>query len=85
MNKYQDALCTLTDWFHSYHDANGLVHEKHIDEEYQKAKDTIQELICNTETAIQVEIDKRDRKLIKYLDKNCKGWREEISKGDEDE
>lgn len=46
MNKYQEALNTLTDWFHSYQNEKGVtVHERHITPEYEKAKKTIRELI----------------------------------------
>lgn len=65
IDKYQEALYTLTDYFHSYHDANGLVHEKHIDEDYQKAKSLVQQLIDKN---IQLEkaLDKACEKLKKY-------------------
>lgn len=46
MNKYQEALYTLTDWFHSYKNEKGItVHERHITPKYEDAKKTIQELV----------------------------------------
>lgn len=46
MNKYQEALNTLTDWFHSYKNEKGItVHERHITPKYEDAKKTIQELV----------------------------------------
>mgnify|MGYP003289533084 CR=1 FL=1 len=47
MNKeYQEALDTLTDWFHSYVDDKGItVHERHITPKYETAEKTIRELI----------------------------------------
>lgn len=46
MNKYKEAFVTLTDWFHSYTDSNGVkVHERHITESYEEAKKKIGELV----------------------------------------
>lgn len=46
MNEYKEAFETLTDWFHSYTDDNGIrVHERHITKSYEEAKKTISELV----------------------------------------
>lgn len=46
MEKYQEALNKLIDWFHSYVDEKGVtVHERHITPEYKEAEKNIRELI----------------------------------------
>lgn len=61
MNKYQEALITLTDWFHSYTDKNGItIQERHITPAYVKAKKNIQELV-DKETP---------KKLVRYTHSN---------------
>ena len=55
MNKYQEALYIITDWFHSYENEKGvIVHERHITPKYEKAKTTLQELV-EKETPKKVE------------------------------
>ena len=56
MNKYKEAFTTLTDWFHSYTDSNGVrIHERHITESYEEAKKKIGELVEKA-TPMKVEV-----------------------------
>lgn len=71
MNKYQEALNTLTDWFHSYKNEKGItVHERHITPKYEDAKKTIQELVDKaTPKKLESKTDKDGRLL--WICPNC--------------
>lgn len=70
-NKYKKAFETLTDWFHSYTDDNGIrVHERHITKSYEEAKKTIGELIEKT-TPKKPKYTYFNNKLVNYHCPHC--------------
>ena len=73
MNKYKEAFVTLTDWFHSYTDSNGVkVHERHITESYEEAKKKIGELVEKATPKKPIDIEDGFGDDVHLCCPNCK-------------